>query len=81
MKKSVWQKKYKVLFAELRTIRNDAGLTQAQLAEKLEKPQSYVSKYESGDRYLDFIEVLEVCQACNANPDKLILKLGFSIPE
>jgi transcriptional regulator with XRE-family HTH domain len=78
MKKSVWQEKYKTLFAELREMRNLAGLTQLQLAQKLDKPQSYVSKYENGDRYLDFIEVLAVCDVCNANPSSLFEKLGFS---
>lgn len=77
MKKSVWQEKYKKLSAELRAIRTSAGYTQVQLAEKLEKPQSYVSKYESGERNLDFIEVLAVCQACNYSPAELILKLDF----
>lgn len=78
MKKSVWQQKYKTLYSELRAIRNAAGLTQIQLAEKLNKPQSYVSKYESGDRNLDFIEVLDVCHACNTDPNTIILKLVSS---
>lgn len=81
MKKSVWQEKYKTLFVELREMRSNAGLTQIQLAEKLDKPQSYVSKYESGDRYLDFIEVLAVCEACNADPIQLIQKLNTSFPK
>jgi transcriptional regulator with XRE-family HTH domain len=81
MKKSVWHKKYKTLSLELLNLRKDAGLTQIQLAEKLDKPQSYISKYESGDRYLDFIEVLAVCEACNADPIQLIQKLNVSFPK
>jgi transcriptional regulator with XRE-family HTH domain len=42
--------------------RNEKGLTQIQLAEKLSKPQSFVSKYETGERRLDFIEVLELSE-------------------
>lgn len=76
MKKSVWQEKYNVLFTELRNVRKAAGLTQAQLAEKLDKPQSYVSKYESGERNLDFVEVLAVCNVCQYPPQNLINKLS-----
>jgi len=76
MKKSVWQEKYNVLFTELRNIRKASGLTQVQLAVKLDKPQSYVSKYESGERNLDFVEVLTVCNACQYDPKDLIQKLS-----
>lgn len=81
MKKSVWQKKYQILSVELKEIRIAADLTQLQLAQKLDKPQSYVSKYENGDKYLDFIEVLAVCEACNSNPSSLIKKLELSFPK
>lgn len=40
----------KALLALLRDLRKEAGLRQTDLAKKLEKPQSYVSKYESGER-------------------------------
>jgi transcriptional regulator with XRE-family HTH domain len=38
-------------------------LTQADVAKRLGLPQSYVSKYESGERRLDFVETINVCQA------------------
>lgn len=47
----------------LREIRLDVGLRQADLAELLEQPQSFVSKYESGERILDFLELRQVCIA------------------
>jgi transcriptional regulator with XRE-family HTH domain len=47
----------------LRSIRNEAGLSQSQLAERLGKPQSFVSKYESGERRVDILEVKEICEA------------------
>jgi transcriptional regulator with XRE-family HTH domain len=47
----------------LRGLRTDAGLTQTELARRLGRPQSYVSKYEAGERRLDFLEVREVCSA------------------
>ena len=47
----------------LREIRLDVGLRQADLAEMLEQPQSFVSKYESGERILDFLELRQICIA------------------
>src|SRR5580658_9664030 len=47
----------------LHQVRTDAGLSQEALAKKLAKPQSFVSKYESGARRLDLLELREVCRA------------------
>jgi len=47
----------------LRAIRRERGVTQVQLAERLEVPQSVISKYEGGERQLDFVEVEAVCDA------------------
>lgn len=53
-------------------MRIDAGLTQVELAEKLEKPQSYVSKAELGERRLDFVETLFYCEACGVEIGQLV---------
>lgn len=47
----------------LRELRKEANLTQAQLAEVLRRPQSFVSKVESGERRLDLVELETVCVA------------------
>lgn len=47
----------------LRDFREAAGLRQVDLAARLKRPQSFVSKYESGEKTLDFLEVREVCRA------------------
>lgn len=47
----------------LRNLREAAGLRQIDLAARLKRPQSFVSKYESGEKTLDFLEVREVCSA------------------
>jgi transcriptional regulator with XRE-family HTH domain len=59
----------------LKQLRNDAGLRQSDLAERLEKPQSFVSKYESGARQLDIIELRAVCQALGTSLEKFVKKL------
>lgn len=50
-------------YAVLRTLRIEADLTQAELAEKLCQSQSYVSKYENGEQRLDLIEIERICDA------------------
>jgi len=59
----------------LRKVRREAGLTQVQLAEKLGKGQSYVSKVERGEQYLDVLEFVEWCEACSTPSDKVIKKI------
>jgi transcriptional regulator with XRE-family HTH domain len=51
------------------------GITQAQLALSLGRPQSFISKYEHGERRLDFVEVLEIAQALGVDPGELIGEL------
>jgi transcriptional regulator with XRE-family HTH domain len=57
------KRRRKALLALLRQIRLDAGLRQADVAAAVRQPQSFVSKYESGERRLDLLELQEVCQA------------------
>jgi transcriptional regulator with XRE-family HTH domain len=47
----------------LRELRQEAGLRQQDVAELIDEPQSFVSKYESGERRLDVLELREVCEA------------------
>jgi ribosome-binding protein aMBF1 (putative translation factor) len=47
----------------LRSVRSEASLTQAEVAERLKLPQSFVSKYESGERRLDLVELRQICGA------------------
>ena len=58
---SVWPQEQ--LRSLLRSIRTEAGLTQTDVARRLKQPQSFVSKYESGERRLDVLELREVCRA------------------
>lgn len=51
----------------LKELRHRNKVTQKKLATLLGVPQSYVSKYEIGERRLDLIETLEVCRALDAD--------------
>lgn len=53
-----------------------SGLTQAGLADKLRRPQSYVSKYESGERRLDVVELLEVADGIGCRADEIVAALA-----
>ena len=59
----------------LRLVRTEAGLTQTDVATRLEQPQSLVSKYESGERRLDILELREVCAAIGMPFPEFIKKL------
>jgi hypothetical protein len=54
---------YRRLAALLRRVRLESGLTQAQVAMRLRRPQSFVSKYEAGGRRIDVVELQAICEA------------------
>ncbi|HEY4523438.1 MAG TPA: helix-turn-helix transcriptional regulator [Candidatus Paceibacterota bacterium] len=57
MNKSVYSKDYKNIIKRLKKARIEVGLSQQEVADKLGKPQSYISKIESGERRLDVAEM------------------------
>ena len=59
----------------MKAARKDAGLTQDQLAKRLRKPQSFVAKYENGERRLDVVEFVVIARALDADPLKLVKAL------
>lgn len=59
---TIYTEEHELLVSILRDARAKAGLTQAEVADLLNRPQSFVSKYESGQRRLDFVEVAELCR-------------------
>jgi transcriptional regulator with XRE-family HTH domain len=63
MQKSIFTVEQEALQRVLRQSRLAAGLRQEDLAAVLEEPQSFVSKYECGERRLDLIELRHVCIA------------------
>ncbi len=75
MTKSVFSKGYDRFRELLVAARIGAGLTQAEVAARLDRSQSYVSKYEQGERRIDVIEFLEICEAVRFNPEIFIARL------
>ena len=72
MAKNPYSHQRTVLQELLREIRKEAGLTQAELAKRVAQPQSFVSKYESGERRLDITELWEVCQAAGLSLEEFV---------
>ena len=68
------------LLALLRQIRLDAKLRQVDLAERLGQPQSFVSKYESGERRLDILELRSLCKAVGITLEQFVAKLEQRLP-
>jgi transcriptional regulator with XRE-family HTH domain len=57
------RKRQQALLSLLRQVREEAGMTQVDVAKALGVPQSFVSKYELGERRLDLLELSDVCSA------------------
>jgi len=66
--------------ALLRKIREEAGISQTELARKLGKPQTFVSKSEIGERRLDFLETVDFCAACRMPVGEFAARLEKSAP-
>lgn len=65
--KTIHRDEYKKLIEMLIETRKKANLSQQALADKLDKPQSYVSKYENRERRMDIIELMEVSKVLGIN--------------
>jgi transcriptional regulator with XRE-family HTH domain len=65
----------------LKEMRQKRGVTQVELAEKLGVPQSFVSKYESGERQLDILELRQICQFIGISFDNFVRQLEEKLNE
>lgn len=69
MSKSVYTEDYKEIISRLRQARIEVGLSQQKVADKLGKPQSYISKIESGERRLDVAEIKKFSEVFKKSVD------------
>ncbi|PZV34860.1 helix-turn-helix domain-containing protein [Mesorhizobium kowhaii] len=75
MPKSLRSPRHRRFLTRLISLRKAKGLTQAQLAETLGRPQSFVAKYEGGERRLDVLEFLDVTAALDADACEILSSL------
>ncbi|AXE05215.1 helix-turn-helix transcriptional regulator [Salmonella enterica] len=72
---SIYSEEYQVVIKSLRDARLAQGMTQAQLAKALGKPQSFIAKVENGERRLDVVEFVRFCRLVNVEPGSILNKL------
>ena len=75
LEKSIHTKKYDRFRELLIQARRKACMTQTEVAKRLSNQQSYVSKYERGERRLDVIEFLDIARVINCDPMEIIGRL------
>ena len=74
--KSVHSAAQRALCDLLIQARKRAGLTQQELSARLAKPQSFVAKYEGGERRIDVVEFLAICRAIPADSAAMLARLA-----
>ncbi|MES0371684.1 MAG: helix-turn-helix transcriptional regulator [Mariprofundaceae bacterium] len=62
-----WSGPETVLLKHLKEMRAEAGLSGPEIQRRLQRPNSYVSKVESGEKRLDILELHEYCRACGVS--------------
>lgn len=81
MDKSIFTVHYAQLLKQLRAARQQAGLTQEELARRIGQTQSFVSKCERGERRLDLVELRVFCRAMSIPLERFIADLEKELPD
>jgi transcriptional regulator with XRE-family HTH domain len=68
MQKSLRSAEYARLVEVLVAVRHRSGIRQQALAKKLGRPQSFIAKYEGGERRIDVVEFIAIARALGADP-------------
>lgn len=79
MSRSVFSEPYEALLRALIEGRRSAGFRQIDLADRLGKPQSFISKFETGERRLDIVEFLVIAKTIGLDPHALIDRISANI--
>jgi transcriptional regulator with XRE-family HTH domain len=77
VRKSQHTREYKRLIAALRAAREKAGLTQEEVAGRLDTYASFISKCESGERRLDVVELATLCRLYGIDLLDFLRSAGF----
>jgi len=75
MRKTIHSPASQTFCSLFREERQKAHLSQEGLAEKLNKPQSFVAKIERGERRVDLVEFMTIAHAMEIDPVKFVRKL------
>lgn len=70
--RTIYRPEHRHLVVVLRELRERAGLRQVEVAHRLDRPQSFVSKYEAGERRLDLVELREICAVLGVSLAELV---------
>jgi transcriptional regulator with XRE-family HTH domain len=76
MVKTLYTLQHMLLLQRLKEAREAMGMTQAVVARRMSKPQSFVAKYEAGERRLDVIELIKLAELLQINTVDLIDELS-----
>ena len=79
MDKTIYSEASQKLCSLLREVRIEMGIRQQELADLLSEPQSFVSKYESGERRLDVVELYQICVALDISFSNFIARFEQSL--
>lgn len=77
MKKLRFSARYERLLKTLRAVRQEAGLTQGEVAKHFRAHASFVSKIESGERRIDVVELAELCRLYGVKLRDLLTRAGI----
>lgn len=69
----------KIVGSALAAARRRSNLTQDELASKLQKPQSFVSDFERGQRRIDIVEFVVIARALAVDPLEVFTEIASSI--
>ncbi|CAI0994083.1 MULTISPECIES: helix-turn-helix domain-containing protein [Serratia] len=73
---SVYSTGYQLVIKTLRDARIEKSITQAKLAEALERPQSFIAKVENGERKLDVVEFAVIARLLGVDAGAIIERIG-----
>ncbi len=71
---------YRAAIDTIRKARADLGVSQLELARRLEKPPSFVNKIEQLERRLDILEFIAIAQALGLEPGNLVTTIADAVP-
>lgn len=70
-----------IIVRALVRVREEAGLSQSELARRLGRRQSYVWKVENAQQRIDLLELVDICRACQTDAGQIVAEIVRSLPD